>query len=54
MVNKDTKSDNMAEKMVGVENRKWTLKNGEVCGDLEDKDRERRAHKYGWVGLSGG
>lgn len=51
MVNKDMKSDNMVETIMRAENRKWTLKNGEVCGDLEDRDRdrdrERRAHKYG-------
>ena len=47
IVNKHMKSNNMVEKIMGVENRKWTLKNGEVCGDLKDRDRERRAHKYG-------
>ena len=47
IVNKDMKSNNMVEKIMGVENRKWTLKNGEVCRDLKDRDRERRAQKYG-------
>ena len=41
MVNKIMKSDNMVEKMMKVENRKWLLKNREVGNDLKDREREK-------------
>ncbi|GAY39217.1 hypothetical protein CUMW_042660 [Citrus unshiu] len=37
MVNKDMESDNMVEKMMKVENRKWPPSNREVDDDLKDE-----------------
>lgn len=41
MVNKDMKDDHIVEKMMKVENKKWSPKIREV-GDPKDGEREKR------------
>lgn len=64
MVNKNIRGDNMVEKIMNVENRKWPPKNREVGDDLKDgekrrmwerkREERRRGKEMRWEWMRGG